>query len=401
MATSMDLSIVSIDDHLVEPPMLWSDRLPRKMKSVGPRLERHRARKEPETTAGGRNRDLLAIEPGEPSVWCDVWRYEDTQMPLLRSAASVGFDPEETIHMPTTYDDIRPGCFQWENRLQDMDLDGVEKSLCFPNDFVRFCGQRFILGHDKQLALSCIEAYNDFLIDEWAKPSGGRLFGASILPLWDANLSVIELNRIAERGSRAVSFSEVPSWLGLPSMYSGNWDPLFAACEDAGVAVYIHVGSSSRVITTSDDAPRVAGVINFGSNTALSLTDWLLSGTLQRFARLRVIFAEGQLGWLPYLMNRIEVMWRERKAAHEVRSRLPELPRTYLRNVFFCIFDDEVGLSHLDLVGSENVCLETDYPHPDGTFPNSRDVASRNLAGLDSATREKISRTNALRLLDA
>ncbi len=109
---------------------------------------------------------------GNEFVWCDAWSFEDHRAPLLRSIASAGLDPNDIGTIATTYDEIRPGCYDREARLADMDLDGVAASLCFPNDFIRFCGQRFAFAKDKELGLACIRAYNDFLIEEWADLPG-------------------------------------------------------------------------------------------------------------------------------------------------------------------------------------------------------------------------------------
>ncbi len=396
-------TIVSVDDHLVEPPDLWLSRLPAKLRERAPRTERCKAAVLPASASAGLTRDqlddaMLTVGEGDEFVWCDAWTFEDHGSPLLRSIASAGLDPNDIGTIATTYDEIRPGCYDRESRLADMDLDGVAASLCFPNDFIRFCGQRFAFAKDKKLGLACITAYNDFLIEEWAGPSGGRLLGAAILPLWDAEMSADEVRRNAERGSRAVCFSEIPAWLGLPSMYSGAWDPLFAACQETGVVLCMHVGSSSNFVTTSSDAPRSVPVINFSNNTALSFTDWLMSGTLDRFPDLRIAFAEGQVGWVPYVLNRIEVMWREQVAYNEVSKYIKEPPRHYLKNMYFCVFDDAVGLSHLDMIGENNVCMETDYPHPDGTYPNSLATAEANLKGLDEPVKARVMKENAIEL---
>ena len=119
---------------------------------------------------------------------------------------------------------MRPGSFRADDRLSDMDINGVEASQCFPNMFVRFCGQRFLSGKDPDLALLCVRAYNDWMVEEWAGPSGGRLVPLCIVPLWDAELAAEEVERNAARGVRAVCFSELPGNLGLPSIHSGYWD---------------------------------------------------------------------------------------------------------------------------------------------------------------------------------
>jgi predicted TIM-barrel fold metal-dependent hydrolase len=391
---SDDYRIVSVDDHIVEPPTLWTDRLAKKLHDTGPRVRKTRVL--PHAIVTGNERDIFDVGPDDESVWCDVWHFEEERYALTRATASVTFEASRRDRAATTYEEIRPGCYQWEERLDDMDVDGVIASLCFPNVFVQFCGQRFLRAKDKDLALLCIQAYNDFLIDEWAGPSKGRLLGSAILPLWDVALSVAEVERNVARGCRSVCFSEIPSRLGLASMYSDSWDPLFEACARHDVVISIHVGSSSSFQPTLG-APLSVGPINFFSNTAQSLTDWIMSGALARFPDLKVAFSEGQAGWVPYLMERMDVMWKNGNANHEVRL-LPDRPSSFLRNVYFCIYDDIVGLSFIDLLGENNVCFETDYPHPDGTFPDSRAVAAANVASLDPRRREKVLRSNAVQL---
>lgn len=396
-ATAMDIKIVSVDDHLVEPPDLWTSRLPNHCLEEGPRVERMPALAVPVFTDEGTERDVLNVGPGDAHVWCDVWCFEGARYPLHRNAASKAFAPEDVLSLPTTYDEIGSGCYEWSPRLDDMDLAGVEASLTFPNLFVSFCGQRFINAKDKNLALKCVQAYNDFLFEEWSEPSGGRLVGSIILPLWDVEASIAELERNVDRDCRSICFSEIPARLGLPSMYAQNWNALFAACEEAEVVVSVHVGSSSSVPTTPG-APASVAPINFFGNTSLSLTNWLMSGTLARFPDLKVAFSEGQAGWAPYLISRLDAEWHGRKANRHHITELAEPPSSYMHNVYFCIFDDEIALQHLDILGENNVCFETDYPHPDGTFPHSREVALRNTSMLERDQQVNILRSNAIDL---
>nr|WP_311984689.1 amidohydrolase family protein [Parafrankia sp. CH37] len=100
--------------------------------------------------------------------------------------------------------------------------------------FPRFCGQTFAEARDTDLALACVRAYNDWMIDEWCADSGGRLIPLCLIPLWDAELAAAEVRRNAARGCRAVCFSEIPPHLGLPSIHSGSWEPFLAACVDTG-----------------------------------------------------------------------------------------------------------------------------------------------------------------------
>src|SRR5262249_9073753 len=140
-------------------------------------------------------------------------------------------------------------------RLLDMDLNHTEVSLCFPT-FTRFCGQIFAEREDKELALACVQAYNDWMIDDWcAGEAYGRLIPLTLGPLWDAELAAAEGRRCAEKGGHSIAFSENPVALGLPSIHKGYWDPLLRACDETGTVISMHIGSSSRLVSTGPDAP--------------------------------------------------------------------------------------------------------------------------------------------------
>ena len=228
----------------------------------------------------------------------DCWVYEDLVYINKRHVAAVGFDRDDMTLSPITYDEMRPGCYDPKARLDDMDINHVEASLCFPT-FPRFCGQTFLEAKDQELALACVHAYNDWMVEEWCGDSGGRLIPLCIVPLWDAELAAAEVRRNAARGVHAVCFSEIPPKLGLPSIHSGYWDPFFAACEETDTVVCMHIGSSSQMPATSADAPAaVAATLSF-NNAMASLTDFLFSGVLVRFPTLKLAYSEGQIGWIP------------------------------------------------------------------------------------------------------
>ena len=299
---------------------------------------------------------------------------------------------------PITYDEMRPGCFDPKARLADMDLNWVEASLCFPT-FPRFCGQTFTEAKDRELALACIKAYNDWMVLEWCGDSGGRLIPLTIVPLWDAHLAADEVRRNAERGVRAVTFSEIPPHLGLPSIHSGFWDPFFQACAETGTVVNMHIGSSSKMPATSPDAPvAVAATLSF-NNAMGSLADFLFSGVLIKFPTLRLAYSEGQIGWLPYILERADAVWEDHRAWGGVADTIPEPPSTYFhRQVWGCFFKDFHGLRSLDVIGEDKVTFETDYPHTDSTWPDTREIAGRMMAGLTPEVIEKVVRGNAIHL---
>jgi predicted TIM-barrel fold metal-dependent hydrolase len=209
------------------------------------------------------------------------------------------------------------------------------------------------------------------------------------------------VRRNAARGVRAVAFSELPFHLGLPTIHSGYWDPFFQACAETGTVVSMHIGSSSRMPATSADAPpAVTATLAFG-NSMFSMIDFLFSGVLVRFPKLKLAYSEGQIGWLPYVLERVDDVWREHRAWGGVKDIIPEPPSTYYyRQVFGCFFRDKHGIASLDVVGEDNVTFETDYPHTDSTWPDTKALAEGYMAGLPERTAWKIMRGNALRMLD-
>ena len=385
--------IVSVDDHVIEPPDLWTARLPAKYAGVGPRVERLPAGEL--ALAGAR----YVERPGTDGPLVDYWVYEDLYQSLKRAVAASGRRREDMTMTATTYDDVRPGCYDPAARLADMDENWTQASLCYPN-FPRFCGQTFLEAQDRELALLCVRAYNDWMVEEWCGSSGGRLVPLTLVPLWDPALAAAEVERNAARGVRAVAFSEIPAYLNLPSIHSGAWDPFFAACDATGTLICNHIGSGTKMPSTSADAPAaVQATLSFG-NAMSSMSDFLFSGVLVDFPDLKLAYSEGQMGWVPYILERADDVWEEHRAWGGVRDRIPEPPSTYYYDhIYTCFFRDRHGLKSLDEVGVDNVTFETDYPHTDSTWPHTKEVAEKMFTGLDDETIYKIVRGNAIRML--
>jgi predicted TIM-barrel fold metal-dependent hydrolase len=386
-------AIVDVDAHVVEPQDVWSSRLPAQYRDVGPRMVYAPAG---EIKLVGSSYIETPGTEGSDVAW---WFYEDRQTCLKRYIAAAGVPADEVTLTGVTYEDMRPGCYLQADRIADMTLNGVQAQMCFPN-YPRFCGQLFLWGKDKGLARLCVEAYNDWMVEEWCAGSEGRLIPLCIVPLWDVALAAAEVRRNAARGVRAVAFSELPAYLDLPSIHSGYWDPFFAACAETGTVLAMHIGSGTKTPKTSDDAPEaVQGTIIFGNSVA-SLVDFLFSGVLHRFPALKLLYAEAQIGWIPYVLERTDDVWHTHRGWAHGQDKCPELPSTYYyRQVHSCFFKDPVGVSVLDKVGIDNVMFETDYPHQDGTWPESREAAALQFGHLPQDQIQKIARGNAIALL--
>jgi predicted TIM-barrel fold metal-dependent hydrolase len=393
--------IISVDDHVIEPPDLWQRWLPAKHRAAGPRVvsgpfEMVSETLNPRAFRSGWSAFRVALD-GPTTDW---WVYEDHRSGTLIGNAAAGKAPEEIVPGPIRFEDMRPGCYDAKARLDDMDLNHVERSLCFPT-FPRFCGQTFLEARDKDLALACVRAYNDFMVEEWAGESGGRLIPLCLIPLWDAERAASEVRRNADRGVRAVAFSELPAALGLPSIHDRDrfWDPFFAACNDTGTVICMHIGSSSQVPITSTDAPTLVQISLTAVNSQLSMSDWLLSGQLARFRALRLAYSESQIGWMPYVLERLDTLWRKHHYPDEWPAAITEPPSHYVPgHIWGCFFEDDFGLMVRDVIGVDSITFETDYPHQDSTWPNSKSYAEKVMADLAPDEVEKIVRGNAIAL---
>ncbi len=389
--------VISVDDHVVEPPHLWERWLPAKHRDRGPRVVQDTC----ETVDPPGQPGVRYLKGGDGPL-VDWWVYEDLQRPMPQVMACAGFPPESYTMAPIPYADMRPGCYDPAARLADMDLNRTERSMCFPN-FPRFCGQVFLQAKDKDLALACVQAYNDWMVEEWCGDSGGRLIALCLVPLWDPAAAAGEVRRNAARGCRAIAFSELPPNLGLPSIHDRDrfWDPLFTACDETGTTVCMHIGSGSKMPVTSDDAPAGVTIALTSLNAYMAMTDWLLSGVLARFPRLRIAFSESQVGWMPFLLERLDQMFATSRGWSELEGRIAEPPSTYVPGrVYGCFFDDPVGVASRHRIGVTQLVFETDYPHQDSTWPHTDRVVAGLAELVPPGELEMLVRTNAMDMLD-
>lgn len=387
--------LISVDDHVLEPGHVWSSRLPKRYRDVGPRL--------------------VTDDKGE------AWYYETKRIPTIGLSAAAGKRKDEFSPLPMTYADMRPGCYDPVERLADMNRDGVLASLCFPS-FPRFCGQVFYEGNDKELGLLCVRAFNDWMIDEWADSAPGRFIPMIIIPLWDPVLAADEIERTASKGAKAVAFSENPSPLGLPSIHDKGryWDPVFDAAASAGMPLCTHLGSSSSLPKTSPDTPMIATLAMQPVNLSLTCIDWLFSGIFSRFPTLKLCLSEGGIGWIPYVLERCDYVmerqgyWAGKAdfsgdlgrgdltiSAGEGDLDLSARPSEIFRDhIYGCFIDETHGPENIEAIGMDNVMIETDYPHTDSSWPHSIEKATKHLEHLNENDRYKILRGNAERVFN-
>jgi predicted TIM-barrel fold metal-dependent hydrolase len=387
--------IISVDDHVIEPPHLWQERLPAGMRERGPKVVGL-----PWQRGGGMRNQ--GFEPATEGPETDFWQFENLRFAIPKVEVAAGLPPNEVTHDPVRYSDIPSACTQVTERLKAMDVAGIDRSLCFPN-IIRFAGQLFLWMEDKELALACARAYNDWMVEEWAGESGGRLIPLTVIPLWDPGLAAAEVRRNADRGVRAATFSELPHVLGLPSIHDpgGHWLPFIEACEETGTVICMHIGSSSSLPACAPDAPSCVRMATVNFNAQLAFADWILSGLLVRYPRLKLAFSESQIGWMPYLLERADRIWRMGNAVARIDPAFVQAPSTYLAGrVYGCFFEDSFGLDSRHAVGVDHITFESDFPHQDSSWPGTHDYLSRVVADLPPEDVYKIARGNAIRMLE-
>lgn len=381
------MKLVSVDDHAIEPADLWTSRVSSKYGDAVPHV------KEVEIKAGDQKMQLNATAHGR----VQVWSYDGVNYPQIGLNAVAGKHPRTWDVEPARFDDMRPGCYDPLARLKDMDEDGVWAHLCFPS-FARFAGTRFLEGKNRALALDCVRAWNDWMLVDWVGTAPHRYVPVCILPLWDIDLAVAELERCIGMGARCISFPENPSPLGLPSFHTDHWDPLFARVQEAGMALMMHFGTSSKTPYVSPDAPTPVMVAQMGLNSMGTLADLVLSRTFHAFPALKVALAEGGIGWLPYMLERIDAVWDKHRwyAKIDTVKRPSEFFHT---NVWGCFIADQRGIDYRHDIGVERITWESDYPHSDSAWPHSRKGMEEMLKDVPDDEAHRIVELNACDLL--
>jgi predicted TIM-barrel fold metal-dependent hydrolase len=292
---------------------------------------------------------------------------------------------------------MRPGCFDIHARIADMDINGIWASLCFPSLVAGFCGAVFSRAEDPELGLACMRAWNDWHVDVWAGTYPDRIIALQLPWLADIAVATTEVRNNAERGFKAVSFPEFPSALGFPSIFSGEWDPFFAACEETQTVVCLHTGASSWAPLPSPAPPFELLPTLFPVNALIAAAEWLWSGVPLRFPDLNVALPVGGMGGVPMLIDRVDYVLSHSASGTE-SSAWPSdlLPSEVLRrNFWFCTIDDPSIIDIRHRIGIDHIMVESDYPHADSTWPDTQAVLHKTLGHLPAEELRKIAYGNA------
>jgi predicted TIM-barrel fold metal-dependent hydrolase len=344
-------SIISVDDHLVEPPDMFEDRVPARFAALAPRVV-------------------------EDDRGHQLWEFDGNRYTQMAQNAVAGRKREFVKVEPVRFEDVRPGCWDIDARIADQDLNGVWASLNFPSMVTGFCGRVFSQCSDPELGLATTRAWNDWMHDEWWQPYPDRIIPMGITWLADPEIGAEEIRRNAERGFTAVTLPERPHRIGFPSIFKSHWDPILRACAETGTVVCLHVGSSGMT-DFPDGSLRVAmplGATLFGQLSLTACAEWLWSGWAVKYPDLKIAMSEGGIGWVAMLIDRLDNIIDRSGYGAGWDLRPAEVLR---RNFWFCTIDDPSTIETRHVIGVENIMVEVDYPHGDGTWPDTQAVIER------------------------
>jgi predicted TIM-barrel fold metal-dependent hydrolase len=370
-----DMIILSIDDHVVEPPDLFEGHLPQKYKGRAPKLVRD--------------------ENG-----FDQWTFEGKTVATVGLNATVSWPKEEWGMDPSSLAEMRPGAYLVDERVRDMDRNGILASMCFPS-MAGFSGRRFQEADDKDLGLVMLRAYNDWHIDEWCASHPGRFIPQAIGPAWDMDAMVQEVRRVSAKGAKAISMPELPHVQGLPSYRSDYWDPFWQVVCDEGVVVCLHIGLGLDAIDMGPDFRIDRFMVLATQVTVLSVQDLLWGPALRKYPKLKIAFSEGGIGWIPFLLDRADRHFEnQRWTGQDFDGRLPS--EVFREHVLACFISDPTSLKLYQEIGVDLLAFEVDYPHSDSVWPDAPEFLLQQLdgAGMSDEDIEKVTWRNVARFCE-
>jgi predicted TIM-barrel fold metal-dependent hydrolase len=367
-----DMVMISVDDHITEPPTVFDNQLSGEDYATAPKLQ---------VAPDGAN----------------FWEYQGKRMRNVALNSVTGRVREEYGFEPTNLDQLRKGCWDVDARIGDMNINGCAASLNFPS-VAGIDGGLFIKAEDKKMALTHMRAYNDWHVDEWCGKYPGRFIPLGVLPLWDMDETVAEVRRLADKGCFAVTMSENPTIGGMPGIHTGYYDKLFKAANDCGTAICLHIGTGNIAPYCSPESPVEANISTMPVAVAFGAADWINLAALRDLPDLKICFSESGIGWIPYLLERADYAHEQHKAwTHSDQYLHGMKPSDVWKKHFYsCFIADGYGLKNLDLIGEDTVMYEIDYPHSDAPWPNAPETLWPTINHLTDEQIDKVTHRNAM-----
>lgn len=363
-------TLFSVDDHIIEPADVWTSRVDKKFGDRIPHV----------------------VEEGGK----EYWQFEDQRDITMGLNAVAGKPRDQWGTEPARFTDMIPGCYDPHERRKDLLSNGIFASVAFPT-LPGFGGRKFFDFKDKDLALACVRAWNDFLLDEWCAAAPDMFVPMTIAPVWDPQLAAAEVRRCAEKGSKALCWVEEPGALGQPGLHGDHWDPLFQAVQDVDIPVCMHIGSAGASTTNfAASAPAMVMIATAFTSAAFHSVNMMCSPIPRKFPDVKFVWSEGGIGWLPAALERADRQWERHRYWTDMDSTLPS--EICKRSMYFCMIEEPWGLTTRDFNGVDNILWESDYPHADTPFPNTQAACKEQFGGVPQDVVTKITHANAEKL---
>jgi predicted TIM-barrel fold metal-dependent hydrolase len=371
-----ELILVSIDDHVVEPPDMFDRHIPAKYKDRAPH-----------------------IVMGDNGI--EKWVFEGQEMGSMGLNAVVTWPKEEWGFDPVGFAEMRPGAYDIHERVRDMNRNGILASMCFPT-FAGFSGHLFQYVDDKDLVLAVVRAYNDWHIDEWCGAYPGRFVPLAVPPIFDPERIADEVRRIAAKGCHAITMPELPHMQGLPSYNDLDyWDPFFRAASEEQVVMCMHIGQGFAAINGSPDGPIDNLIILATQVSTIAAQDLLWGGAMRKYPDLKMAWSEAGIGWIPFFLDRCDRHYtNQRWLGHDFGGKLPS--DIFREHSLACYVTDPTALKVRNEIGIDIIAWECDYPHSDSIWPDAPEylLAELNAAGATDDEIHKITWQNSSRFFN-
>ena len=367
--------IVSSDNHVIEPADLWTSRAETRFRDRVPRIVRE-----------------------ESGV--DWWHCDGCRLFSVSSGTQTGMrfeEPEKLSINEGTFEGVRLGGYIPEEHVKDMDIDGIDVSILYPT-----LGLLLFIIPDSEFLTSIFRTYNDWLA-EFCKPFPRRLKGIAMLNIDDVQEGIKELERCANMGLAAAMITVYPP--EEKPYYLPEYEPLWAAAQDLRIPLSLHTGTNRPGPGQVPPSDLVASLtptsfVNSDHWVRSSLGDMILYGVFERYPKLQIGSIEYELSWVPHFLDRMDYSYTQRaQEFHPYRFKGDMLPSDFFhRNVFLSFQEDGLGIRLRDIIGVDNLLWAGDYPHPESTFPRSREIIEGILADCTEEEKAKIAGGNSVRV---
>ena len=345
---------ISADSHVNVHANVYVERVPAKFKDRAPRVE---------STPDG-----------------DFWVFEGTRKPAIGLGHMAGrkFEEYKGFGQGAKFQEVVAGGWDHKTRLDHMKADGIDAQVLYSG---HFGGD----AKDPELRYALIRAYHDWMHEEFTGLAPDRWTGAAVLPMWDRDLAIEEINRLAKMGGYGHGIVPAYSPLEDKPYHDAYWDPLWSTFEEVNWPASIHVGGSTKTTLEGNPLPFIAST-TIGCAEPFAI--FIFGGVLERHPKFRMISAETGFGWWPYFLDRMDTVYKRHR--HWTASDLPRKPSDYFFGQIWATFqEDRAGMQLLSIIGMDHVMWADDYPHTDSTYPDSQRFIDEHFQLVPEADRAK------------